>query len=242
LPSQQITAIVKTFNRSSELTQLVKSIQRVQPDIAVIIADDSDSPSYFPGITTLDLPYNSGISIGRNMALDAVETPYILLLDDDFVFYRKTQIAQALHVMQQTPEIDIMGGKVIDLPQYRANYYHTTAFPWSVNAVRKCKDNTLAGLPVYDKVANFFIGRTESLRKVGWDPELKVFEHADFFTRAKGKLTTVYNGQFAILHTKNRFDRSQPDRIVNALHANHRLRQLYFKSPEKNSCTDVKSL
>jgi glycosyltransferase involved in cell wall biosynthesis len=227
LPDGQITAIVKTFNRPRELAQLVQSIRRVQPDLPVIIADDSQEATYFPNTTTVVLPFNSGVSAGRNAALDQVQTPYILVLDDDFVFYRKTHLARALHKVQQTPEIDIMGGKVINLPEYRAdNYEHAALFPTSSPATFP-PGSRLAGLPVYDKVANFFIARTESVQKVRWDRELKFADHADFFTRAKGVLTTVYNPQLSILHAKNRFDRLQPERLQNLQDALRLLRQRY---------------
>jgi glycosyltransferase involved in cell wall biosynthesis len=230
LPKQQITAIVKTFNRSHELTQLVKSIQRVQPDLAVIIADDSSQPSHFPDVTTLVLPFNSGVSSGRNAALDVVQTPFVLILDDDFVFYRKTRIARALHVMRQTAQIDIMGGKVINLPECQAdNYVNASLFPTST-APKFPVGSMLAGLTVYDKVANFFIARTDSIRRVCWDPELKFVDHADFFTRARGILTTVYNDQFSVLHAKNRFDRLQPERVENLNDARRRLKQRYYGS------------
>jgi hypothetical protein len=78
LPEQQITAMVKTFNRRRELAQLVKSVRRVQPDLPLIIADDSREVSHFPGTTTLVLLFNSGVSAGRNAALDQVQTPYVL--------------------------------------------------------------------------------------------------------------------------------------------------------------------
>jgi glycosyltransferase involved in cell wall biosynthesis len=230
LPTGHITATIKTFNRTRDLTRLIKSIQRVQPDLAVIIADDSRTPSHFPGTTTLVLPFNSGVAAGRNAALDMVQTPFVLILDDDFVFYRKTRLAEALRLMQQTPQIDIMGGKVINLPECRSHDYGDAAlFPTSSASVFP-KGGLLAGLPVYDKVANFLIARTDSLRKVRWDPALKFVDHTDFFTRAKGILTTVYNDQFSILHAKNRFDRLEPERVQNLADARRILLKRYYDS------------
>jgi glycosyltransferase involved in cell wall biosynthesis len=228
LPPRQITAIIKTFNRTQELAQLVKSIQRVQPDLEIIIADDSRESTRFPGVTTLVLPFNCGISAGRNAALDIVHTPFVLILDDDFVFYRQTRLAGALRILQQTPQIDIMGGKVINLPECRPHDYRDAALFPASRAPTFPKGSLLAGLPVYDKVANLFIGRTDRLKLVRWDPELKVTEHADFFTRARGILTTVYNDQFSILHAKNRFDRLGPERAQNLIDARRLLLKRYY--------------
>ena len=60
--------------------------------------------------------------------------------------------------------------------------------------------STIANLPVFSKVANFFIARTHRLQLVGWDVNLKRVDHTDFFTRAKGVLTTVYNADLKCLH------------------------------------------
>lgn len=46
----------------------------------------------------------------------------------------------------------------------------------------------------------FFIARTERLRLVQWDENLKRVDHNDFFTRSYGVLLTVYDKQFYRLH------------------------------------------
>ncbi len=80
-----LTAIIKTFERPRILRRLVSSIRRLYPDLKVIVADDSRSPVPVDGVTTIELPYNTGLTAGRNAALREVVTPYFLLLDDDFV-------------------------------------------------------------------------------------------------------------------------------------------------------------
>ncbi len=57
-----------------------------------------------------------------------------------------------------------------------------------------------------NKVQNYFIGRTETVKLVKWKPELKVLEHTEFFTRAAGKLVTVFHAGMQILHAKTPFD------------------------------------
>ncbi|WP_294950887.1 hypothetical protein [Sulfurovum sp.] len=42
---------------------------------------------------------------------------------------------------------------------------------------------------------------------MGWDARIKRLDHADFFTRAKGTLVTVMNGQFKILHAQTPHNR-----------------------------------
>lgn len=50
------------------------------------------------------------------------------------------------------------------------------------------------------------MARTER-GQVMWDEKLKRVEHADFFTRAKGELVTVYNEQMKVLHARLFFNK-----------------------------------
>ncbi len=208
----QCTAVIKTFERPHTLRRLLKSLQRHYPGLPVIVVDDSRQPAEVPGAELIRLPYDSGLSAGRRAGLQAVTTPYMLNLDDDFVFFRKSGLVRALRAMEAEAAIDIQGGKVINLPFFDAvDYRRSGLFPNSQTPVLP-PGTLLDGLPVYEKVANFFIARTERLRLVDWDPALRLVEHTDFFTRARGILTTVYNQDFRCLHAPTLFDRSYMDR------------------------------
>ena len=215
VPTGAITAVIKTFERPAELRRLVRSIRRVQPDLAILVVDDSREPSTLAGVEVLRMPFNSGISIGRNAALERIETPYLLLLDDDFVFYRNTAVADSLNTIQQHPEIDILGGEVVNLPDFTTHDYSLVVFPDRGASPVQPHGTHVAGLPLFHKVPNFFIGRTEAVRSVGWNAELKVLEHNEFFARAHGVLTTVSDSRLRVLHAKNPFDRSSPERAEN---------------------------
>ncbi len=69
------------------------------------------------------------------------------------------------------------------------------------------KGTVIDGLKVFEKCANFFVARTDKLREVGWDPQLKRLDHADFYTRAFGRLVTVFDPEIELLHTPTHFDR-----------------------------------
>src|SRR5206468_3533420 len=89
---RELTALVKTFERPPILRRLVSSIKRLYPALRVVIVDDSRKPSRLPGTETIVMPYDSGISAGRNEGLKHVTTPYVLVLDDDFIFFRRTRL------------------------------------------------------------------------------------------------------------------------------------------------------
>lgn len=204
--ARQVTAVVKTFERPEILRRLMRSLRRFYPTMRVIVVDDSRMPQRLEGADTIVMPYDSGVSAGRNEALRHVETPYLMLLDDDFIFYRHTKIQPVLKKLERLRQVDIVGGEVVYLPFYRTmDYRGEYLHPTDVEAVI-APGTRIEGMAVHDKVANFYIARTESIRKVGWDPRIKRLDHADFFTRAKGVLCTVFDPSFKVLHARTPFD------------------------------------
>jgi hypothetical protein len=130
-----------------------------------------------------------------------------MLLDDDFICNRYTQVLPVLEKLERLHDVDMIGGDVIYLPFYRKIDY-TQAGLHPTQAVSVVTPGTqIEGMTVHDKVANFYIARTESIRKIGWDPQIKRLDHADFFTRAKGVLTTVFDPDFKVLHARTPFDK-----------------------------------
>lgn len=202
---EDLTIIIKTFERDYSAKRLIRSIKKKYPSISIIVVNDSKTPKQFDGVMNLIMPFDSGISAGRNAALKSTKTKYFLLLDDDFVFSRRQNLGLLIEQMNQHKEIDILGGRYIDLPFYITHDFHEHPINTKNNA--KIPTGTLIGNnKVVDKVQNYFIGRTEQVKNVLWNEKLKTLEHTDFFTRAKGKLVTAYRSDILILHAKTPFD------------------------------------
>lgn len=200
-----LTIIIKTFERPHLLEQLMRSIRRKYPDVAVIVVNDSRKPYHIGGVHNIILPYDVGVSAGRNAALQQVKTPYFLLLDDDFVFSRRQNLNELVEQMDQHPEIDILGGRCVDLPIFAVHDFQDIP----IHATRQpcIPIGTMIGENrVVDKVQNYFIARTDRVKQVGWNENLKNMEHTEFFTRAKGVLVTAYREDMLILHVKAPFD------------------------------------
>ena len=199
------TVVVKTFERPAILDRLLDSSLRVYPTLGVLVVDDSRlavNPGH-PNVRVLRLPYDVGLSVGRNEALATVETPLFVLLDDDFVLTRRCGLEGALDVMRQHPELDILGGQVLTLPTL-----HRDVGPDNREVLGGDRQRPpfVGGLPTYDRVANFFVGRTKRVRQIGWDPALKLAEHTDFFKRAHKKLLVAFDKRFMCLHAQTPFD------------------------------------
>lgn len=208
LVDESVTAIVKTFERPKELKRLIKSIRRFFPNMHIIVVDDSRKPGKIDGVVCIEMSYDSGVSAGRNMAVSQVDTKYLLLLDDDFVFCRKTDLEPAVRKMDKHADVDIMGGEVLTLPLYTRSRYEKDSLHPTTREATMPDSSSIGGMAVQDKVANFYIAKTASIKRVGWDARIKRLDHADFFTRAKGVLTTVFNPEFKVLHAQTPFNKA----------------------------------
>ena len=200
-----ITAVLKTFERPKACARLVRSVQRLYPAMPIVVVDDSRDPRPIPGTSLVSLPFDSGVGAGREAGLEHVRTPFLLNLDDDFLLYRGTHLGAALAALSRHSRLDLVGGRVIDLPLFITHDFRRVSL-FATNASSKLATGTrLGNVEVLDKVPNFFLARTDAVRAVGWNPRLKRLDHADFFTRAKGKIVSGLLDEFRVLHLRDPF-------------------------------------
>ena len=182
-----LTLVVKTFERPAVLRRMLASVRKVFAG-PVVVADDSRTPGRVddPRTTVLALPFDTGIGAGRNALLDAVETPYVFMTDDDMVLLPDFDVTRAIDYLERNPQVDVVGGRVVHLPLWRTADYSSAAL-YAQRGEPKVRQGTLIdGLPVAYKVPNFYIARTASVRSIGYDDRLKRVDHNDFFTSAYG--------------------------------------------------------
>jgi glycosyltransferase involved in cell wall biosynthesis len=200
-----VTAIVKTFERPRVLRRLLASLRRVYPELAVLVVDDGREPAGVAGdgIRVLRMPYDVGLSAGRNAALAETRTELFFLLDDDFVLTTSCGLERVARVMRAHPRLDIVGGQVLTLPTFRRDVGPENRDFFGGWPEREAE---IGGLPTYDRVANFFVARTKRVAAVGWDPKLKLLEHTDFFRRAHKRLLVAFDERLRCLHAMTPFD------------------------------------
>lgn len=58
------------------------------------------------------------------------------------------------------------------------------------------------------KVPNLYVARNEKIRDIGWDENIRMMDHQDFFWRAAGKLVSVIALGTVVFHYHNPFQRS----------------------------------
>lgn len=215
--AENVTIMFKSFERQKQARALVKSIWKYYPGVRIVIADDSSKPLEIPGragddkITIIQMPFNSGLSKGLNIAFAEIDTPFLVRLDDDVLFTRRTDLAGELRFLIAHPEVDLVGMPWIDackaistkrdIKAYSRIDMREAPFPLKIAHGTKIDDNHI----VLGKTSNAFLARTESIRKVGWDNNIRMIDHHDFFFRAAGVLVSSLSLKSVLYHNHNFF-------------------------------------
>ena len=211
---KNITFIYKSFERKDMAIGLYKNIQKFYPGVNVIIADDSREPLKYdsPFLNILHLPFNSGLSKGIIAALEEVKTPYLMRMDDDELLTRRTNIGKQLRFLKMHSEVDIVTFGFITVmnhhpekavwPEYYKTAMNDTSKRLKIRHMTQIDKNHV----VLGKGPNIYLAKTEAIRKVGYDENIRMIDHHEFFFRAAGELVTVGALDSFVFHRHNPFD------------------------------------
>ena len=213
---QKVTFVFKSFQRQGLAKRLYKNIQRYYPGVRVIIADDSKEPLTLtgPGLTVVQLPFNSGLSRGLNAALERVETPFVVRMDDDELLTPYAKFHEQLEFLLEHPEVDLAAVLPRNLPLERRwkkslDYYVNEPMGHAPKPLKIPHGTWIdCSHVVLGKVPNIFLARTEKYRALGYDDNIRMLDHQNFFFRAAGNLVSAVDVDAYVLHHHNRFDRS----------------------------------
>ena len=80
-----VTFCIKTLERPRSCQKCIHSIRRFYPQSPIIVVDDSPLAYEYKGsnVKLLRPGLDVGAAAGRNIAIDAVETPYMVMIDDE---------------------------------------------------------------------------------------------------------------------------------------------------------------
>ncbi len=205
--ARRVTMTVKTFERPSVLRRCVASVRTVF-DGHIVVADDSRTPmsDLGVGVDVIPMPFNSGVCVGRNAALDAVESEYVFVTDDDVVFTAASDIVAAMNFLDDNAVVDLVALTRVDLPRWRAVSAGADALFPGAAAPLVPFGTEVGGLPVVPKTPQLYLARTASIQKVRWDERLRMVDHRDFFSRASGVLVSVQAQTLRAYHLRTPFD------------------------------------
>ncbi|KAJ3413466.1 hypothetical protein HDV05_008035 [Chytridiales sp. JEL 0842] len=200
--NQLVTIMVKTMDRMNKVFSLVESAQKFYPNISIIVTDDGKSALNHKegpkrGFYYLPLPFDVGLSAGRNRMVKMVGTKYVLTLDDDFILDENSVIEALLHALEtpkgisssgQLEYFDIAAAKnPEDEERFELDFCGKMHISESkVLSLGSGSYGSHSGCHHVDFVPNIFLARTQVLQeRIQWDELLKLGEHEDFFLRAK---------------------------------------------------------
>ncbi|XP_066272574.1 beta-1,4 N-acetylgalactosaminyltransferase 1-like [Branchiostoma lanceolatum] len=208
--SRKITIITKTFIRYASIRKLLSSIRKFYPNIRVVVADDSRPVEDLQAenVDHFVMPFAAGWFAGRNLAVSQVTTPYLLWVDDDFVFVPETKLENLLEVLENT-KLDLVAGTV---GRTGIRYTKMDIVPGDENGdCLRIHDlhhwGPVPGFPqcrLSTRVTNFFLARTDSVRAVGFDPVYTRSAHTQFFMAAIGRLRVASCDHVRIDHVSDK--------------------------------------
>jgi glycosyltransferase involved in cell wall biosynthesis len=212
--NNELTVLVKTFERAPKLAFLLNSVRQTLPTVRILVADDSSDATKRANAATcpkhnaehLVLPYDVGLSVGRNHMLERVKTPFFLLMDDDQYFGRDTDLNLGMQMLKAYG-VDLVGWNVRDANgvdrRFSGNF-------WAMHdRLNVLNAHTIMRRPNWacpvDLVLNSFIAATKPVQDMGgWYPELKLGEHKEFFLRGLfNGLKVVYTPRICV-HEQSR--------------------------------------
>lgn len=191
---EEIDFVIKTFKRYSALNNMLISIQEYYPKAHITIADDNEVINHefynrwkeLLDITLIEMPFDSGLSAGRNQLVKNTKRKYILLLDDDFEFYPATDIEGFYNVLEFDKEAMVVGGTTIKNRTTPEHYEFDIEYKDRILTKREIQRKPIIIKSRYtvfkaNSVLNFALFRRELFDTIRWDDELKIAEHMDFY-------------------------------------------------------------
>lgn len=246
---KEVAVGIKTFLREELLFKTLDAIEKHFPlSYRLYIADDgkiSDEKEYryqkleANGHVIIKLPFNCGISVGRNEIVKKVIEDYVLIMDDDIVVQDSKSIVNMKSVLDSSEDIGICSGMLFSKNgDYMANENYQKGLCFEIDRgllfrypSMKKLHKTNGSLFVYaDQVVNFFLAKKTVFDDIKWDNRIKVeWEHIDFFLRlkeTKWKVAVCFNTKAIHMNqlddqAYNYYRRSSSNNYFNQKHKIH---------------------
>ena len=209
---EKITFGIKTFKRPEAVGRLIESILKMYPTANILVVDDSGDDinqnikDKFPTTKWIIEPLNIGLSAGRNVLVNNTTTPYLFLMDDDYIFNKSVNIEEIYNKLIEL-DLDLLAGTVSDIHgnmTYPRNYHGTFKIEGDILHVKKNHYDIEWDSEVMkvDFAMNLFLAKTETLKDVKWEEKLKLAEHLEWYLRysKKYKLGKFKLPKFNIYH------------------------------------------
>ncbi len=228
IKGSQVAIMIKTFMRDARLVKTLDAIhQNIKYPYRIYIADDggvSNEKEYKyqqlekQGHKIIRMPFDSGLSSGRNQILKKIGEPYVLVMDDDIIIGEDDPLLKMKTVLMSDENIGICAGMIEEEngAMFGGNSYSNGLRLEIERGVLFRRSNVrniikTDGLLYWeaDQVVNFFLAKREVFDDIQWDSRIKIgLEHMDFFLRLKEtKWKAVVCSEAKAIHQRGIADR-----------------------------------
>jgi hypothetical protein len=192
-----VTAIVISFLRPGFTEACIRSLRACYPDIRVIVGENGEidarlrSACAEVGARYVVLPFDSGVCRARNRLVSLAETEFVLVGDDDFLYDAGARADDMAAFLRSRRKFDLIGGRITENGKLRDYQGYSELVEGPPRRMvshaldpEDAKTDSKSGLRFMpaDLTFNYFVARTEKVRAVPWDEEIKVaYEHFSWF-------------------------------------------------------------
>jgi len=170
---KDVTACITSFLRPESLKRLTQSLATWFPKLAIDIEDT-----------------RGNLSAGRNRLARRCKTPFLWLLEDDFVIRRDTRLDAPLSILAHVEDVGVVCGR-LNAASGLEDYANDMRLFRGVMRLSQPPAAPVRMTPegafwrYCDCGFNFFLARADVLRDCPWDEDLELHEHAAWFWRLK---------------------------------------------------------
>ena len=207
----RITILVKTFERYDKLNKLIDSISQFYPEMAILVADDSVKYQTVDrkNVRQYKVLSQTGWFAGRNLLVSQVTTEYFVWTDDNFVFKDRTTPELFVERLDKLElNLDVIAGPVDGIVGCDfCLRVDSGKEGHCISTVPNCHRGKLDGYPncvLVDRPTNFFMSRTTSAPRVGFDTdyELAHVGHNGFFLDGHHTLNCACCSDVSVGHAR----------------------------------------
>jgi len=198
--NERVTVIVVNWNRKDCLMQCLEAVRRQSiPEVVTVVVDNGSEDGsaaavreHFPEVVLVPLAKNFGFAAANNIAIRAVDTEYVALLNNDAIPH-PLWLETLVNALSAHPEAGSAASKMLfyDDPQVidRAGDVYTTAGAGCLRGRGKAHDAFNQPEWIFGACAGAALYRTSMFREIGLFDEdfFLLYEDVDLSFRAQLK-------------------------------------------------------
>lgn len=188
---KELTVVIVSFNTKEYLDGTLRSLEKIlQKDWNVVVVDNGStdgSPALvrqkFPFVTLIESKKNLGFAAANNLALCAVSTPYVWLLNSDTAVFPDAAIGSVLEYFANHPDVGIVTPKVVlENGALDQSCHRGFPTPWNALAYFVGLERVFSHVPLLNRV---FCGYHQTWKGISTTHEIDACSGAAMFVRTE---------------------------------------------------------